>query len=154
VKARWAILLTGQFLGETMSIADSIEDEIARIVPLRRGTAPELPTGIEHSPDVDDVGRLSSEALAMSYESAAKHIEEMGKNLIDEIKSCEVIALDIVKELERVKGHTAEVVNECKQLAEDYRGEARKLFAHVQNRALLADKVRKLCIDMSGDIKK
>jgi hypothetical protein len=137
-----------------MSTVDSIEEEIARIVPLRRGATPALPEGLEHQEGVDDVGRLSSEALALSYESAAKHIEEMGQSLTEEIKSCEQLALDIIKDLERVKTKTDEAVAECKRVAESYRDEARALFTHVQNRAVLADKVRKLCLDMSGDIKK
>lgn len=120
---------------------------------IRTLRGPNLPSYVDHHPEVDDVGRLSAEALAISYENAAKDIEAMGKALVDEVKSSEVQALDTVKELERYKAIAQQAVDECKAAAETYRKEAKDLFALVQARAMAAENVRQLCTEMVGKIK-
>lgn len=120
---------------------------------IRTLRGPNLPSYVDHHPEVDDVGRLSAEALAISYENAAKDIEAMGKALVDEVKSSEVQVLDTVKELERYKAVAQQAVDECKAAAETYRKEAKDLFALVQARAMAAENVRQLCTEMVGKIK-
>jgi hypothetical protein len=134
-----------------------IEDEIRKIhaisgnvKPIR---GPNLPAYIEHHPNVDDVGRLSAEALAVSYEKAAKEIEGVGEALTGEIKASEVAVVDVVKELERYKEVTQSAVEECKKAAEAYRAEAKQLFELVQARAMAADNVRSMCMEMVNKIK-
>jgi hypothetical protein len=134
-------------------LAEQIDAELARIIP-RKPTAKvlELPV-YNHHPEVDDVGRLSAEALAMSFEGSANRIEEMAKHLWDEVKSCEQSTLEIVRELDAYKDRTRQAVDECKRAAKAYRDEAKVLFEHVQSRALVADKVRQACLEMIGNIK-
>jgi hypothetical protein len=134
-----------------------IEEEIRKIhsisgnvQPIR---GPNLPAYVEHHPGVDDVGRLSAEALAASYEKAAQEIEGMGETLTGEVKASEVAVMDAVKELERYKTVTQSAVEECKKAAEVYRTEAKELFELVQARAMAADNVRMMCMEMVSKIK-
>jgi hypothetical protein len=121
-----------------------------RVQPIR---GPNLPAYVEHDPGVDDVGRLSAEALAASYENAAKEIEGLGMTLTGEVKASEVAVMDAVKELERYKTVTQAAVDECKKAAEVYRTEAKELFELVQARAMAADNVRMMCMEMVSKIK-
>jgi hypothetical protein len=105
------------------------------------------------TPTVNDVGRLSAEALAMSYESAAKELEELGQVLIGEVKANEVAALDVVKDLERQREVTRQAVEQVKETAGAYRAEAKELSDHVQSRALAADNVRVVCLELVNKIK-
>jgi hypothetical protein len=134
-----------------------LEGEIRKIHAISNNVRPirntHLPEYVEHHPEVDDVGRLSAEALAMSYEKAAAEIEEMGKILTGEVKSSEIAVLDTVKELERYKAVTKQAVDECKAAAEAYRNEAKDLFELVQARAMAADNVRVMCLEMVSKIK-
>jgi hypothetical protein len=134
-----------------------LEEEIRKIhtiggnvKPIR---GPHLPAYVEHHPEVDDVGRLSAEALAASYEKAAKEIEGMGETLTGEVRASEVAVMDAVKELERYKTVTQAAVDECKKAAEAYRKEAKELFELVQARAMAADNVRAMCMEMVSKIK-
>lgn len=84
----------------------------------------------------------------MSYEAAAKQIEEMSNQLLEEVRSCERGALEVVKELDRVREKTLAAVDQCKESAAAFRAEAEVLLKHVQSRCAVADDVRKLCGDM------
>lgn len=126
-------------------ITKDIEAGIKRAVPARRAVPPQ--------PTVEDVGRLTGEALAMSYEAAAKQIEEMGRHLTEEIKGCEQSVLDMVKELDGFKAATRQAVEQCELTARAYREEARHLSSHVQDRCAAADDVRKLCDQMIAKIR-
>lgn len=147
--------MTDHNLAKIDQIAGEFSDEIRKIHPtnVKSLHGPNLPAYVNHHPGVDDVGRLSAEALAMSYEKAAKEIEDMGKLLIGEVKSSEATVLDVVKELERYKEVTKQAVDECKAAAESYRAEAKNLFDLVQARAMAADQVRVLCLEMASKIK-
>lgn len=108
-------------------------------------TLPRMPDYVSHHPQVDEVGRLSAEALAMSYESAAKEIEAMGNSLADELKLCEQHTVNLVRELQRVREETAMAVQQSAATAQAYRDEAKALFDQVQGRSIAAAKVREVC---------
>lgn len=134
-------------------LAEDMETDMRRMVSLHNSSnVTRMPAA--HSPGVDEVGRLTGEALTLSYENAAAKIEEMGRQLMEDVKSCEQSSLEVVRELDRYKEMTLQAVNECKAAAEAYRSEARSLFEHVQSRCIIADKVRKTCKELSGEIVK
>ena len=139
-----------QNLQKIDEIANDIENGMRGIIPKRSNV---MPLNVKHHPDVDDVGRLSAEALAASYEASAKRIEDMGNALIDELKSSGQSLLDTAREFDVLKERTQKAVDECKQAAEAYRAEAKVLFEHIQSRAIVADKVRTACIEIIGQIK-
>ena len=53
----------------TDQLGSEIEQEIRRSVMPNRAR---MPNYVEHHPDADDVGRLTAEALVMTYEASAK----------------------------------------------------------------------------------
>src|SRR6184192_1278090 len=53
-----------------------------------------LPPYLEHRDGVDDVGKLSAEAVAKSYELAAQEIEKMGEELKERTRLCEKLVAD------------------------------------------------------------
>jgi methyl-accepting chemotaxis protein len=134
-------------------IADDMEDEVRELVK-QSSPLPKMPDYVTHDPDVDYVGKLTSEALVMSYEATAKQIEAMGQGLVEGVKECEQSALAFIKELERVKQETEEAVKQCLAAAEVYREQARELFKQIQDRAMLAAKVRETASAMIDDLKK
>jgi hypothetical protein len=132
-------------------MAMDIEHEIKRsVVPAR--TLP-LPNYVAHAENVDKVGKLTSEAVAMSFEASAKKIEEMGKMLMDSIRECETDSVRLLKELEQVRSENEEAVKACAAAAEVYRGQAKELFEKIQSRSIAAAKVRETCTAVIDDLK-
>jgi hypothetical protein len=129
-----------------------VEEEIRRAVVPHRSSR--IPNYVEHNAEVDDVGRLSSEALVMTYEASAMRIEAMGSGLMEAMGECRKTAAQMVKELERVEQETEEAVKGCLAAAEVYRGQAKELFENIQNRAILAAKVRETASTMIEELKK
>lgn len=132
-------------------VEDAVRELVSNDVVTRR--LPPLPEYVKHAPDIDDVGRLTSEALIMSYEASASRLEEMGKTLTEEMKHCQRQTQAMVQECERVVKETEDVVAQCKSAAEVYRAQAKEMFEQIQRRALVADKVRKTCATMLDEIK-
>ena len=120
------------------------------VVPNR---LPPLPEYVKHADGIDDVGRLTSEALTMSYESSAKRLEDMGASLLDEMKQCQQTALRMVKECENIMKETEDAVEQCKAAAQVYREQAKSVFEQIQQRSMIADKTRKTCSTMIDEIK-
>lgn len=139
-------------------IGADVEDGIRQLhriggQPTSNNTVVNLPKYVEHRPEVDKVGKLTSEAMAMTYEAAAKDIEAMGARLVEEVKSCEHHVMDAIKGLDDYKEMTRKAVEECQRTAELYRKEAKALFELLQTRSIAADNVRQLCQEMAGRIK-
>jgi hypothetical protein len=134
-------------------LAKGMEDEVRDLI---KQQPPErtMPDYVTHDPDVDYVGKLTSEALVMTYEASAKQIEAMGTGLLEAMRECRSSAAGMVKELERVEQETEEAVKQCLAAAEVYRGQAKELFEQIQNRAILAAKVRETAAAMVEDLKK
>lgn len=131
-------------------LGEMVEREMRTVVPHRSAR---IPNYVEHDPKIDDVGRLSSEALVMTYEESAKQIEAMGQGLIEGLKECQRSSLQMVKELERVHMETDDAVHQCMAAAEVYREQARDIFKQIQNRAMLAARVRETAASMIADLK-
>ena len=51
-----------------------------------------MPPYVEHHADVDQIGKLSAEAVIAQYEGAVKALEDMGTTLIDCVKRAEKMA--------------------------------------------------------------
>jgi hypothetical protein len=122
---------------------DKLEQEIGKIIP-RRNTpfaravqiAP-MPDYVEHREWVSQVGSLSAEAVVREYEAAAKEMEAMGADLIRAAQKCEAMTADV---------HKAIAV--MQETATAYREDAKKMFARIEECALLSEQVRKTCEEM------
>jgi len=122
---------------------DKLEQEIGKIIP-RRNTpfaravqiAP-MPDYVEHREGVSQVGSLSAEAVVREYEAAAKEMEAMGADLIRAAQKCEAMTADV---------HKAIAV--MQETATAYREDAKKMFARIEECALLSEHVRKTCEEM------
>jgi peroxiredoxin family protein len=137
---------------EQDDIARDIEHEIKRSVVPARTPIP-LPDYVTHAEDVDQVGRLTAEAVAMSFEASAKKIEAMGAMLMDSMKECETESVRLLRELDKVKAENEEAVRACAAAAEVYRSQAKELFEKIQSRSIAAAKVRETCAAVIDDLK-
>ncbi len=56
--------------------------------------APEIamPDYVEHRDGATEIGRLSAEAVVREYEAAAKDIEALGVELVENVKQCEAMS--------------------------------------------------------------
>lgn len=108
-------------------------------------------THVNH-PVVDEVGRLSAEAMATTFENSARAIEDMGKMLVDSMKDCRKATVGLVAELQRVEADNEDVVQQCLAAAEIYRGQAKELYEKIQGRAIVAAKVRTTVAAMIEDL--
>jgi len=100
-----------------------------------------LPDYVKHDMGVDEIGRLSAEAVISQYESAAKSIEAMGAELIDCAKRAEKMAADVKLAIEFVK-----------ETADKYREEAKSIFDRIEKASLLTIEVRETCDNMRRKI--
>jgi hypothetical protein len=141
------------FDDNVIAIGDEIEQglrEMRQFEPVRSNLP--LPDYVEHAAEVSDVGRLSSQALAAEYERAAKEVEAMGVALVKAMQECEHDAVEAVKAMERVRETTLEAVKMCQATATAYRDEAKKLFDRIQKSAMLAEDVRRVCVQLCQSI--
>jgi hypothetical protein len=96
-----------------------------------------MPDYVEHREGVSQVGSLSAEAVVREYEAAAKEMEAMGADLIRAAQKCEAMTADV---------HKAIAV--MQETATAYREDAKKMFARIEECALLSEHVRKTCEEM------
>jgi hypothetical protein len=133
----------------------AIGNELERSMrDMRHEPTPKLPLPhyVEHGAEVSDVGRLSSQALAAEYERAAKEVEAMGVALVKSMQECEQDAVRAVKAMEEVRETTLEAVKMCQATATAYRDEAKQLFNRIQKSAMLAEDVRRACVQLCQNI--
>lgn len=136
------------------AMVSDIEQEIKRsVIPARTPIPVPLPDYVTHHEEVDQVGRLTAEAVAMSFEASAKKIEAMGAMLMDSMKECEADSVKLLRELEKVKAENEEAVKACVAAAEVYRSQAKELFDKIQTRSIAAAKVRETCTTLIEDLK-
>ena len=129
--------------------ADDIEGEIGNIInSTRRGPAMRavtngndraLPNGpmpdyVEHKAGVNQVGKLSAEAVIREYDAAVKEIEALGVELAEAAKKCEAMVAGV---------HS--MVNEIKELAANYREEGKRYFLQIEDCSLMTSEVRTVC---------
>jgi hypothetical protein len=93
-----------------------------------------MPDYVEHKDGVNQVGKLSAEAVVREYEAAVKEIEALGSELTDAARKCEAM----------VSGVHA-MVSEIKELAANYREEGKRYFLQIEDCSLMTSEVRNVC---------
>jgi hypothetical protein len=129
--------------------ADEIEGEIGHLInnarrgpvirevphsddrPLPKGPMPDY---VEHKEGVNQVGKLSAEAVVREYDAAVKEIEALGAELAEAAKKCEAMVAGV---------HA--MVNEIKELAANYREEGKRYFLQIEDCSLMTSEVRTVC---------
>jgi hypothetical protein len=129
--------------------ADEIEGEIGNIIHnTRRGpfiravphsddrplSVGPMPDYVEHKEGVNQVGKLSAEAVVREYEAAVKEIEALGAELAEAAKKCEAMVAGV---------HA--MVGEIKELAANYREEGKRYFLQIEDCSLMTAEVRSVC---------
>jgi hypothetical protein len=100
-----------------------------------------MPEYVEHRDGVTEIGKLSAEAVVREYEAAAKEIEAMGADLVEQAKHCE-----------RVMADALAVTGDLKEVAARYRTEAKRVFDQIENYSLVVAEVRKTCTELRDKI--
>lgn len=128
------------------NVESDIANELRRSPPLRQQLVVDyappavrtplvpMPSYVEHAEGVNDVGRLSAEAVVRDYEAAAKEIETMFSELTDAAKRCETMVAAVLQ-------NAAEV----KETAMAYREEAKRVFEEIEHCSVMNEEVRKTC---------
>jgi hypothetical protein len=129
--------------------ADDIEGEIgslihnARRAPVARQLPHDddrplpkspMPDYVEHKDGVNQVGKLSAEAVVREYDAAVKEIEALGAELADAAKKCEAMVAGV---------HA--MVGEIRELAANYREEGKRYFLQIEDCSLMTSEVRSVC---------
>jgi hypothetical protein len=99
--------------------------------PLPRGPMPDY---VEHKEGVNQVGKLSAEAVVREYDAAVKEIEALGAELTEAAKKCEAMVAGVYS-----------MVNEIKELAANYREEGKRYFLQIEECSLTTSEVRTVC---------
>ena len=99
--------------------------------PLPKGP---LPDYVEHREGVNQVGKLSAEAVVREYDAAVKEIEALGVELTEAAKKCEATVAGVYS-----------VVNEIKELAANYRDQGKRYFLQIEECSLMTSEVRTVC---------
>ncbi|MCA6113811.1 hypothetical protein J6524_02540 [Bradyrhizobium sp. WSM 1738] len=93
-----------------------------------------MPDYVEHKEGVNQVGKLSAEAVVREYDAAVKEIEALGAELADAAKKCEAMVAGV---------HA--MVSEIKELAANYREEGKRYFLQIEDCSLMTSEVRTVC---------
>jgi hypothetical protein len=99
--------------------------------PLPKGSMPDY---VEHKEGVNQVGKLSAEAVVREYDAAVKEIEALGVELKEAAKKCEATVAGVYS-----------VVNEIKELAANYRDQGKRYFLQIEECSLMTSEVRTVC---------
>jgi hypothetical protein len=102
--------------------------------PSVRAAALPLPEYLEHREGADEIGRLSAEAVAASYESAAQEIEKMGAELKERAKLCEKLVADSNQALVLIQ-----------ETAAQFRDAGKMIFLKIEDCSLMTKEVRETC---------
>lgn len=128
--------------------ADDIEGEIGNLIyNARRGALGRpphvngqqfadgpMPDYVEHKEGVNQVGKLSAEAVVREYDAAVKEIEALGSELTEAARKCEAMVAGV---------HA--MVSEIKELAANYREEGKRYFLQIEDCSLMTSEVRSVC---------
>ena len=133
----------------SLSKPDDIERDIGDLIQISNRTLPSirivpnddhpLPKGpmpdyVEHKEGVNQVGKLSAEAVVREYDAAVKEIEALGAELTEAANKCEAMVAGV---------HS--MVNEIKELAANYREEGKRYFLQIEECSLMTSEVRIVC---------
>lgn len=128
---------------------DDVEADIVEAVRLRPPPMPVLdapvnyappavrspiPSYVEHREGVNEVGKLSAEAMVREFEAAAKEVDAMGNELQDAAKRCEAMV---------AQAHAA--IAECKEMAAAIREKGKLYFLQIEDCTLMTAEVRATC---------
>jgi molybdopterin converting factor small subunit len=102
-----------------------------------------MPDYVEHKEGVNQVGRLSAEAVVREYDAAVKEIEALGAELIEAAKKCEATVAGV---------HAT--ASEIKALAASYREEGKRYFLQIEDCSLMTAEVRTVCEALKQKISK
>ena len=108
--------------------------------PLPKGP---MPNYVEHKEGVNQVGKLSAEAVVREYDAAVKEIEALGAELTEAAKKCEATVAGV---------HA--MVSEIKELAASYREEGKRYFLQIEECSLTTSEVRTVCEALKKKIAK
>lgn len=100
-----------------------------------------MPPYVEHHPDVDQIGKLSAEAVTAQYEGAVKALEAMGTTLID-----------CVRRAEKMAAGCEDAIAYVQDTAQKYREEAKLIFDRIEQASVMTAEVRSLCDEMRKKI--
>src|SRR5215213_1052234 len=129
--------------------ANEIEGEIGNIIlSTRRGSVIHavpvsndhplpgcpMPDYVEHKEGVNQVGKLSAEAVIREYDAAVKEIEALGAELSEAASKCEAMVAGV---------HA--MVGEIKELAANYREEGKRYILQIEDCSLMTAEVRTVC---------
>src|SRR5437899_4535020 len=132
-----------------LSKTDDIERDIGDLIQISHSTLPSihivpnddhpLPKGpmpdyVEHKEGVNQVGKLSAEAVVREYDAAVKEIEALGAELTEAAKKCEAAVAGV-----------HDTLNEIKELAASYREEGKRYFLQIEECSLTTSEVRTVC---------
>lgn len=131
-------------------LAAQIENDIGEMAREQRTSRPSLPIPdyVEHHAQVSDVGRLSAQAVAAEYESAAVDIEALAQGLIEMAAKCNEDTDMVIKHNQMVRSKIEQQVSACMAAAQLYRDEAKAAFDKIQTQSLLIDDARRTLQDM------
>jgi DNA-directed RNA polymerase subunit F len=93
-----------------------------------------LPSYVQHKEGLGQLGILSAEAVVQQYEIAAKEVEAMGDEMKQVATRCEEII---------ASAHSA--MQHAKDIATQYREDAKRIFEDLENYALLTQDVARTC---------
>jgi hypothetical protein len=143
-------LLASKFEGVERDIGEMIQMSnralpAIHVVPNDDHTLPKgpLPEYVEHKEGVNQVGKLSAEAVVREYDAAVKEIEALGAELTEAAKKCEATVAGV---------HA--MVSEIKELAASYREEGKRYFLQIEECSLTTSEVRTVCEALKKKIAK
>ena len=109
--------------------------------PKVRTPSSPMPPYLEHHPDVDQIGKLSAEAVTAQYEDAVKALEAMGTTLID-----------CVNRAEKMAAGCKDAIAYVQDTAQKYREEAKLIFDRIEQASVMTAEVRSICDEMRKKI--
>jgi hypothetical protein len=109
--------------------------------PAMRAQTPPMPPYVEHHADVDQIGKLTAEAVISQYEGAVKALEAMGTTLID-----------CVNRAEKMAAGCKDAITYVKDTAQKYREEAKLIFDRIEQASVMTAEVRSVCDEMRKKI--
>jgi hypothetical protein len=136
-----------------VNVEDSIVEALARTTPPRdnrpvdfapralRTASQPMPQYVEHHANIDQIGKLSAEAVITQYEGAVKALEEMGTTLID-----------CVKRAENMAAGCKDAIAYVQDTAQKYREEAKLIFERIEQASVMTAEVKSVCDDVRKKI--
>ena len=134
---------------ELVDVEHGIAQALTKSPPLRdhyaidfapakvRTPSPPSPPYVEHHADIDQIGKLSAEAVIAQYEGAVKALEAMGTTLID-----------CVQRAEKMAAGCKDAIAYVQDTAQKYREEAKLVFDRIEQASVMTAEVRSVCDEM------